>query len=77
MSRSLDARSRSGAGALQALDRRSEEGEAHQLEEQLEKLFHEKAQTSRGAWDRLFNETMTALRFAVEGERRRWRWSRR
>lgn len=40
----------------------------HQLEEKLEKLFHEKSQTSRGAWDRLFNETMAALRFPVEGE---------
>jgi oligoendopeptidase F len=40
----------------------------HQLDEQLEQLFHEKAQTSRGAWNRLFNETMAALRFPVEGE---------
>jgi oligoendopeptidase F len=40
----------------------------HQLDEQLEKLFVEKAATSRSAWDRLFNETMTALRFEVEGE---------
>lgn len=41
----------------------------YQLEEKLEQLFHEKGQTSRGAWARLFNETMTALRFNVEGER--------
>jgi oligoendopeptidase F len=40
----------------------------HQLDERLEKLFVEKAATSRSAWDRLFNETMTALRFEVEGE---------
>jgi oligoendopeptidase F len=40
----------------------------YQLEEKLEKLFVEKAATSRAAWDRLFNETMTALRFEVEGE---------
>jgi oligoendopeptidase F len=40
----------------------------HQLDEQLEKLFVEKAATSRSAWDRLFNETMTALRFEVAGE---------
>lgn len=40
----------------------------HQLDEKLEQLFHEKSQTSRGAWDRLFNETMAALRFPVEGE---------
>jgi oligoendopeptidase F len=40
----------------------------YQLEEKIEKLFHEKAQTARGAWNRLFNETMAALRFTVEGE---------
>ena len=40
----------------------------YQLDEQLERLFVEKAATSRAAWDRLFNETMTALRFDVEGE---------
>jgi oligoendopeptidase F len=41
----------------------------YQLEEKLEKLFHEKSMTGRAAWSRLFNETMTALRFAVDGER--------
>lgn len=40
----------------------------HQLDEKLEQLFHEKSQTSRAAWDRLFNETIAALRFPVEGE---------
>jgi oligoendopeptidase F len=40
----------------------------YQLEETLEKLFLEKATTSRSAFDRLFNETMTALRFEVAGE---------
>ncbi len=40
----------------------------YQLEEKIEKLFHEKSQTARGAWNRLFNETMAALRFPVEGE---------
>jgi oligoendopeptidase F len=39
-----------------------------QLEEQIERLFSEKSVTSRGSWSRLFNETMTALRFQVEGE---------
>jgi oligoendopeptidase F len=39
----------------------------HQLDEKLEKLFHEKAQTSRGAFNRLFDETMTGLRFKVDG----------
>ncbi len=40
----------------------------YQLEEKLERLFTEKAQTSRAAFSRLFNETMTALRFPVAGE---------
>jgi oligoendopeptidase F len=40
----------------------------YQLEERIEQLFHEKSQTGRGAWNRLFNETMTGLRFQVEGE---------
>ena len=41
----------------------------YQLEDKIEQLFHEKAVTARGAWNRLFNETMTALRFDVEGEK--------
>jgi oligoendopeptidase F len=41
----------------------------HQLEERIETLFTEKSQTSRGAWNRLFDETMSALRFEVEGEK--------
>jgi oligoendopeptidase F len=41
----------------------------YQLEEQLERVFHEKSITSRNAWNRLFNETMTALRFEVKDER--------
>ncbi len=40
----------------------------YQLDETLEKLFLEKAMTSRSAFDRLFNETMTGLRFEVAGE---------
>jgi len=40
-----------------------------QLEEKLETLFMEKGQTSRGAFNRLFDETMTSLRFKVEGEK--------
>ncbi|WP_127600281.1 M3 family oligoendopeptidase [Nitratireductor alexandrii] len=39
-----------------------------QLEDRIEQLFHEKSVTGRGAWNRLFDETMTALRFTVEGE---------
>jgi oligoendopeptidase F len=41
----------------------------YQLDEQLERLFHEKAITSHSAWGRLFSETMTSLRFEVEGEK--------
>jgi oligoendopeptidase F len=40
----------------------------YQLEEKLEKLFNEKGLTARGAWCRLFNETISALRFPVAGE---------
>jgi len=40
----------------------------YQLDEELERLFHEKSLTGRGAWSRLFSETMTALRFEVAGE---------
>ncbi|MEW5964152.1 MAG: M3 family oligoendopeptidase [Pseudomonadota bacterium] len=40
----------------------------YQLEEKIERLFAEKGQTSRAAFDRLFNETMTGLRFQVAGE---------
>jgi oligoendopeptidase F len=41
----------------------------YQLEDKLEQLFHEKAVSGRGAWNRLFNETMTALRFDVGKEK--------
>jgi oligoendopeptidase F len=40
----------------------------HQLDEKLEQLFHEKSQTAGGAFNRLFDDTMTALRFKVAGE---------
>jgi oligoendopeptidase F len=40
----------------------------YQLDEQLERLFHEKSITAHAAWSRLFSETMTGLRFEVEGE---------
>jgi oligoendopeptidase F len=39
-----------------------------QLEDRVEQLFHEKSVTGRGAWNRLFDETMSSLRFSVEGE---------
>ena len=40
----------------------------YQLEDRVEKLFHEKSVTGHGAWNRLFDETMAALRFIVDGE---------
>ncbi len=40
----------------------------HQLEDRIEQLFHEKASTGRAAWNRLFDETLAALRFEIEGE---------
>ena len=41
----------------------------HQLDEKLETLFTEKSQTGRAAWNRLFNETMSGLKFEVAGEK--------
>lgn len=40
----------------------------YQLEDRVEQLFHEKSITGRGAWNRLFDETMTDLRFSIGGE---------
>jgi len=40
----------------------------YQLEDRIEQLFHEKSITGRGAWNRMFDETMTELRFDVGGE---------
>ena len=37
----------------------------YQLEDRIEELFHEKSVTGRGAWNRLFDETMASLRFKV------------
>lgn len=39
-----------------------------QLEDRVEELFHEKSVTGRGAWNRLFDETMASLKFDVKGE---------
>ncbi|MGJ3265529.1 MAG: M3 family oligoendopeptidase [Salinarimonas sp.] len=39
-----------------------------QLEDRIEELFHEKVVTGRGAWNRLFDETIASLRFRVRGE---------
>jgi oligoendopeptidase F len=40
----------------------------YQLSDDLEKLFHEKSMTGPAAWSRLFNETLTSLRFDIDGE---------
>ncbi len=40
----------------------------YQLDDKLEELFHEKSVTGHGAWNRLFDETIAALRFEVGGE---------
>lgn len=40
----------------------------YQLDDKLEELFLEKSQTSAAAFNRLFDETMAALRFEVGGE---------
>ncbi|MEM8812098.1 MAG: M3 family oligoendopeptidase [Pseudomonadota bacterium] len=37
----------------------------YQLEDRVEQLFHEKSVTGRGAWNRLFDETIAALTFKV------------
>jgi len=40
----------------------------HQLDDNLEKLLHEKEVTGRSAWSRLFDETIAGLRIPVRGE---------
>ncbi len=40
----------------------------YQLEDRVEELFHDKSVTGRGAWNRLFDETMASLKFKVKGE---------
>jgi oligoendopeptidase F len=40
----------------------------YQLEDRIEQLFHEKSVTGRGAWNRLFDETLASLRFDVRAE---------
>ncbi|MEM1287239.1 MAG: M3 family oligoendopeptidase [Pseudomonadota bacterium] len=39
-----------------------------QLEDRLEQIFHEKSVTGRAAWNRLFDETVSSLKFDVNGE---------
>src|SRR5690606_22449588 len=40
----------------------------YQLEEAVERVLHEKRVTGRAAWTRLFDETMSSLRFELDGE---------
>jgi oligoendopeptidase F len=40
----------------------------YQLEDRVEQLFHEKAQSGYAAWNRLFDQTISALRFKVAGK---------
>jgi oligoendopeptidase F len=40
----------------------------YQLEPRVEQLFHEKSVTGRGAWNRLFDETVAALEVRIGGE---------
>jgi oligoendopeptidase F len=40
----------------------------HQLSDEAEKLFHEKDVTGRAAWNRLFDETLAAMRVPVRDE---------
>jgi oligoendopeptidase F len=41
----------------------------YQLDDKLEQLFLEKSVVGRGAWNRLFDETIAGLRFTVDGEK--------
>ena len=40
----------------------------HDLSDDLERLLHEKSVAGRGAWSRLFDETMAGLRFPLDGK---------
>src|SRR5690606_23470202 len=40
----------------------------YQLDEKIEELFVEKSVTGAQAWNRLFDETMSSLKFEVDGE---------
>src|SRR6266481_5419183 len=39
----------------------------YQLEDRIEQLFHEKSQSGYAAWNRLFDQTISGLRFKVSG----------
>jgi oligoendopeptidase F len=40
----------------------------YQLDDRIERLFHEKSVTGHSAWNRLFDETIASLRFEVDGQ---------
>src|SRR5438309_7950506 len=40
----------------------------YQLEDRVEQLFHEKSQTGYSAWNRLFDQTISSLRFKIAGK---------
>ena len=40
----------------------------HQLDDEIERVLHEKSVTGRTAWVRLFDETMAGLRFPLDGK---------
>ncbi len=40
----------------------------YQLEDRIEQLFHEKSQSGYSAWNRLFDQTISSLRFKVSGK---------
>ena len=40
----------------------------HQLDDEIERVLHEKSITGRNAWVRLFDETLAGLRFPLDGK---------
>src|SRR5207247_2517348 len=40
----------------------------HQLSVEAERLLHEKSVVGRGAWNRLFDETVAGMRLTVDGQ---------
>jgi oligoendopeptidase F len=40
----------------------------YQLEDRIEQLFHEKSQSGYAAWNRLFDQTVSSMRFKVAGQ---------
>ena len=67
ISAALDVDARFGHYRSWVLDLRKDK--PYQLEDRVEQLFHEKSITGRGAWNRLFDETMASLRFDIDDEK--------